>query len=88
MTEAILVAILSLFGTAIGSVASVLTANKLTNYKIEVLQKEIIELRDETKKHNQIIERTYKLEEAVEIARVDRGQLEKRIALLEGGHKR
>lgn len=88
MTEAILVAILSLFGTGIGSVASVLTANKLTNYKIEVLQKEITDLKDETKKHNQVIERTYKLEEAAEIARVDRRQLEKRIALLEGGHKR
>lgn len=89
MTEAMIVAVLSLFGTAIGSVASVLTANKLTNYKIEVLQKEITDLKDETKKHNQVIERTYKLEEAAEIARVDRRQLEKRITLLEtGGQKR
>ena len=88
MTETIIVAVLSLFGTAIGSMASVMTANKLTNYKIEVLQKEITELKDETKKHNQVIERTYKLEEAVELARADRGQLEKRIAILEGGNKR
>lgn len=63
MADSIVVAILSLIGTAIGSVVSVLTANRLTNFKIEMLQKELTELKDETKKHNQVIERTFKLEE-------------------------
>jgi len=89
MTETIIVAILSLIGTASGSFVSILASNKLTNYKIEVLQRDILDLKEETKKHNQVIERTYKLEEAVEIARADRRQLETRITRLEtGGQKR
>lgn len=56
MSEAIIVAILSLTGTALGSVVSILTSNRLTNYKIDELKKQV-------EKHNTIIERTYKLEE-------------------------
>lgn len=55
MSEAIVVAILSLVGTAIGSVVSVLTANRLTNFKIDALQKQV-------EKHNNLIERTFMLE--------------------------
>lgn len=56
MNDSIIVAILSLVGTAIGSIVSVLTANRLTNYKIESLQKQV-------EKHNNLIERTFRLEE-------------------------
>lgn len=63
MSDAIIVALLSCGGTLVGSVVSILTANRLTNFKIEVLQKEMEELKEETKKHNQVIERTFKLEE-------------------------
>lgn len=52
----LIVAVLSLLGTAIGSIAGILTANKLTNYRIEQLEKKV-------DKHNTVIERTYKLEE-------------------------
>ena len=50
-----MVAILSLCGTLIGSIAGILTANKLTNYRIEQLEKKV-------EKHNSIMERTFKLE--------------------------
>jgi hypothetical protein len=53
--EAIIVALLSLVGTAIGSVTGILTANKLTNYRIEQLEKKV-------EKHNSVVERVYKLE--------------------------
>jgi sensor histidine kinase YesM len=56
MANEIIVAILSLFGTALGGVVSVFTANKLTNYKIDELKKEV-------EKHNGLIDRVYKLEE-------------------------
>lgn len=56
MSDTILVAILSLCGTALGSVCSVMAANKLTNYKIDALQEQV-------KKHNNLIERTFRLEE-------------------------
>lgn len=55
MTETIIVAILSLLGTLAGSLCGILTANKLTNYRIEQLEKKV-------EKHNNVIERVYKLE--------------------------
>ena len=55
MSEVVIVAILSLLGTLIGSLAGILTANKLTNYRIEQLEKKV-------EKHNSVIERVYKLE--------------------------
>lgn len=55
MSETVLVAILSLIGTLAGSLFGILTANKLTNYRIEQLEKKV-------EKHNQVIERVYKLE--------------------------
>lgn len=55
MSDAVLVALLSLAGTVIGSLVGILTANKLTNYRIEQLEKKV-------DKHNSVVERTYKLE--------------------------
>ena len=57
MPSEIIVALLSRAGTAIGSISGVMAANKLTNYRIEQLEKKV-------DKHNTVIERTFKLEEA------------------------
>lgn len=58
MSTEIVVALLSLLGTAIGSLAGILAANKLVVYRIEQLEKKV-------EKHNTLIERTYKVEESV-----------------------
>ena len=58
MSDTLLVAILSLVGTMIGSLSGILTANKLVVYRIDQLEKKV-------EKHNSIIERTFKLEEDV-----------------------
>lgn len=55
MSEVIIVAVLSLVGTLIGSLAGILTASKLTNYRLEQLEKRV-------EKHNNVIERVYILE--------------------------
>ena len=55
MSESILVSILSLFGTLIGSLCGILTANKLTLYRIQQLEKKV-------EKHNGVIDRVYALE--------------------------
>lgn len=60
MTGTIVVAILSLAGTLIGSIAGILTANKLTNYRIEQLEKKV-------EKHNSIVEKQYNLESRVDV---------------------
>ena len=56
MNETIIVAVISLFGTVVGSLAGILVANKLTNYRVEQLEKKV-------EKHNNVIERVYKLEQ-------------------------
>lgn len=55
MAETVIVAILSLIGTLAGTFGGILTANRLTNYRIEQLEKKV-------EKHNNVIERVYNLE--------------------------
>ena len=56
MAPEILVSLLSLAGTLIGSVVGILTANRLTNYRIEELEKKV-------DKHNSVVERVAILEQ-------------------------
>ena len=56
MSETIVVAGISLIGTLGGSLGGILVANKLTNYRVEQLEKKV-------EKHNNVIERVYKLEQ-------------------------
>lgn len=56
MSETVLVAILSLIGTLGGSLFGILAANKLTVYRLQQLEAKV-------NKHNNLIERTFKLEE-------------------------
>lgn len=55
MADSVIVALLALVGTLGGSFAGILTANKLTNYRIEQLESKV-------EKHNKVIERVYNLE--------------------------
>lgn len=55
MSEAVIVAILSLIGTLVGSVAGIMAANKLVLYRIEQLEKKV-------EKHNNVVERVFTLE--------------------------
>ena len=58
MTETIIVAIISLFGTIMGSLFGVLASQRLTEHRLKQLEAK-------QDKHNEVIERTYKLEGAV-----------------------
>ena len=49
------VAGMSLVGTLAGTFGGILVSNRLTNYHIEQLEKKVAE-------HNNVVERTYKLE--------------------------
>ena len=50
MQPEIIVALLSMLGTLAGSVIGVLTANKLTTFRLEQLEKKV-------EKHNNLVER-------------------------------
>ena len=51
----VIVALVSLFGTLCGTFAGIVTSTKLTNYRIEQLEKKV-------EKHNSVVERTALLE--------------------------
>lgn len=52
----IIVAAISLIGTLVGTLGGILVSSRLTNYRLEQLEKRV-------EKHNNLIERTYKLEQ-------------------------
>lgn len=55
MSDTVIVGVLALLGTLAGTFGGIITANKLTTYRIERLEEKV-------GKHNSIIERTYILE--------------------------
>lgn len=55
MSEAIFVAILGFAGTLVGSLLGVVAAQKLTQYRLAQLEEKV-------NRHNNIIERTFRLE--------------------------
>lgn len=55
MTSEIIVALLGLLGTFLGSLLGVVAAGKLTQYRLAQLEEKV-------NKHNNLIERTYILE--------------------------
>lgn len=57
----IIVALISLAGSAIGTFAGIAVNSKLTNFRIGQLEKKV-------EKHNSVIERTFILEEKVKVA--------------------
>ena len=61
MSSEKIVALVSFAGTAIGSIAGVLTANKLTNYRISQLEEKV-------NKHNNLVERVTAVEQSVKSA--------------------
>ncbi len=64
MTEAIIVAVLGFAGTLLGSLFGVLAAQKLTQYRLAQLEEKV-------NKHNNLIERTFKLEGRMDEAEHD-----------------
>lgn len=61
MSDVVIVAIISFIGTVVGSLFGILAANKLTNYRVEELEKKV-------DKHNTVIERVVILEQSVNTA--------------------
>lgn len=60
MSETIIIALISLLGTLGGTFGGILATSKLTNYRLEQLEKKV-------DKHNNLIERMFKVEENISI---------------------
>ncbi len=80
MPTQIAVALIGLAGSAIGSVIGVMVSAKLTQYRLEQLEKKV-------DKHNSVIERTFRLEERCSVLEEDMKVNNHRVADLEGLHK-
>ena len=72
MNEAIIVALLGFAGTLLGSLFGVLAAQKLTQYRLAQLEEKV-------NKHNNLIERTFKLEGRMDEAEHDIRDIKNRI---------
>ncbi len=80
MTEAIIVALISLLGTLGGTFGGIVATAKLNNYRIEQLEKKV-------DKHNNLIERTYNIEGDISVIKEDIKVANHRIDDLENYHK-
>ena len=60
MSEAVMVALIGLAGSGAGAFGGILVSSKLTQYRLEELEKKV-------QAHNSLIERTYRLEERTEL---------------------
>ena len=80
MSDVVVVALVSLFGTLVGSFAGIITANKLTNYRIEQLEKKV-------EAHNRVIERVYELEKQEAVIEEEIAVANHRIDDLENYHR-
>ena len=79
MSETIIVALLSLAGTLMGSLFGILAANKLVVYRIEQLEKKV-------EKHNNVLERVYVLEKDDAVIKEDLKVVNHKIEDLEKTH--
>lgn len=71
MSDTIVVAIIGLVGSGLGSLIGVIASSKLTQYRIQKLEEQV-------NKHNNLVERTYKLEGRMDEAEHDIRDLKQR----------
>ena len=64
MSDAVVVALIGLGGSAVGAFAGVMASARLTQYRIQQLEEKV-------NKHNNMIERTYRLEGRMDEAEHD-----------------
>ncbi len=79
MTE-IITSLIGVIGSFVGTLAGIMINSKLTNYRIEQLEKKV-------DKHNHVIERVYNLEKSEAVFKEDLKVANHRIDDLEGYHK-
>ena len=79
MSDTIIVALLSLAGTLIGSIFGIIASNKLVVYRIEQLEKKV-------EKHNNVLERDYTLEKDEALLKEEISVVNDRVKDLEESH--
>ena len=76
MSGEVVVALITLLGSAIGTIGGILATNKMTAYRIEQLEKKV-------DKHNQVVERMYEAEKNISVISEEIKNVNHRIEELE-----
>lgn len=76
MSDTLMISLLSLIGTLAGTFGGILTSNKLTGYRIQKLEEQVA-------KHNNLVERVFRLEDADKLLEEKIKVANKRIDTLE-----
>ena len=77
MSETVLVTLLSLVGTLMGTLGGIIVSNKLVNYRLQQLEQKV-------QAHNNLIDRTYHLESDMEVLHEQMKVFNHRIKHMEG----
>lgn len=80
MATEVIVSLISVFGSFMATFAGIMVNSKLVNYRIDQLEKKV-------DKHNQVIDRVYKLEQHEAVHEEEIKVVNHRIHDLEGYHK-
>ena len=80
MDNTVVVAMISFAGTLFGTLGGIVASGKLTNYRIEQLEKKV-------EKHNKVVERVYNLEKEKSVFEEKMEVANHRIDDLENFHK-
>lgn len=76
MSGEVVVALITLLGSAIGTIGGIFATNKMTAYRIEQLEKKV-------DKHNQVVERMYEAEKNISVISEEIKNVNHRIEELE-----
>lgn len=76
MSGEVVVALITLLGSAIGTIGGIFATNKMTAYRIEQLEKKV-------DKHNQLVERMYEAEKNISVISEEIKNVNHRIEELE-----
>lgn len=76
MSGEVVVALITLLGSAIGTIGGIFATNKMTAYRIEQLEKKV-------DKHNQVVERMYEAEKNISVISEEIKSVNHRIEELE-----
>lgn len=71
MSDNVLISLIALCGSGLGTLCGIILSNKLTNYRIEQLEKKM-------DKHNTIIERTFVLEGDIKMVKQEINDIKER----------
>ena len=75
--ETIVVALIAALGPLIGTILTIRQQSHFIDYRMELVEKQVKALSDKVDKHNNVVERMYRLEEQVKTLQAEISELRK-----------